>query len=534
MVSNQNIKSVVYYAKSEGIKIDFNSFLYQAENHPNYPTILAITDTLNSYNIENGVIQVSVSEIDLLPDRFAVFLSNEKSDSELYFVEKKDNIYFYTINKKAVEISKTELESRWSNLVLLIEESQIENLANTTENKGFTVLCFFCLGLLVLILIQFQESVKIKLFFIFPILGIIFSVVALQDIFNTKNVFFNSLCNITGTNDCASVIGSTKWKIFELIKLSDLSIVFFVSQFFAFLTFLFIGDTVGFFSIQKVLIFGATPVLFLSLYYQKFVEKKWCTICLFIITVILLEICYLISFQNNILTISIQSFIIFCFVFISIVLIWSVLQKLLTKQKELKEFEIKGNRFMRNYDIFKNTLLASSKIDYKGIVSGNIILGNHDASLKIIIISSPFCKHCADVHTVIDEILKRYNDKVCFDIRFNFNYEQNDEKSKRIHQKLVNIYYNKGQEVFIKELYNWYKNKDEDRLSSIDISQLGNLNVYEILDEQFNWNQKNGISFTPTIIINNYFFPKEYDRKELIHFINDLAEDEDFYINTNN
>lgn len=534
MISNQNIKAVVSYAKSEGIKIDFDDFLYQAENHPNYPTILAISDTLNSYNIENGAIQVSASEIDLLPDRFAAFLSKEKNNSELYFVEKKGNAYFYTIDKKDFEISKSELESRWSNLVLLLEESKTEKVTNTTRNKGFMLLSLLCFGLFVLVLMQFQESIKIKLFFTFPILGIMFSVVALQDLFNAKSELINSFCNITGINNCSTVINSTKWKFFEFINLSDLSIVFFVSQFLTFLTFLFIGDAIGFFSIQKVLIFGTTPVLFLSLYYQKFVEKKWCAICLFIITLIFLEICYLISFQNNILTISFQSLVSFCFVFLSIVLIWSVLKKLLTKQKELKEFEIKSNRFMRNYDIFKNTLLASPKRDYKGIVSGNIILGNPDASLKILIVSSPFCEHCAEVHTLIEEIFERYNDKVCFDFRFNFNYEQSDEKSKRIHQKLVNIYYDKGQEVFMKGLHDWYKNKDDDRLVSADKSQLSNLNIYEILDEQFNWNQENGISFTPAIIINNYFFPKEYDRKELIHFINDLAEDEDFYINTNN
>jgi hypothetical protein len=83
MISNQNIKSVVSNAKSEGKKIDFAVFLYQAENHPDYPTILSISDTLNFFNFENGAVQVGTQEIDLLPDRFAAFPSKEKSYSKL-------------------------------------------------------------------------------------------------------------------------------------------------------------------------------------------------------------------------------------------------------------------------------------------------------------------------------------------------------------------------------------------------------------------------------------------------------------------
>lgn len=41
-------------------------------------------------------------------------------------------------------------------------------------------------------------------------------------------------------------------------------------------------------------------------------------------------------------------------------------------------------------------------------------------------------------------------------------------------------------------------------------------------------NLENDIQFTPTILINNLQYPRMYDRKELIYFIRDLLEDEDF------
>ena len=50
--------------------------------------------------------------------------------------------------------------------------------------------------------------------------------------------------------------------------------------------------------------------------------------------------------------------------------------------------------------------------------------------------------------------------------------------------------------------------------------------INEILESQFIWNKKNELTFTPAIIINGYHFPDEYERNDLLYFINELVEDE--------
>lgn len=209
-------------------------------------------------------------------------------------------------------------------------------------------------------------------------------------------------------------------------------------------------------------------------------------------------------------------------------MVWFILKKLLTQQKELKEFQVKSNRFMRNYEIFKNTLIVSNPIQNTPIHSGVILLGNANASLKITVITSPFCSFCAEAHIIIEEILEKYPKTVCFDIRFNFNGAHSDEKSKKIHQQLVTIYFNYGQETFIKAFHSWFENRDETKLNNLTNTGINELKTNLILEEQYNWNQENDLNFTPAIIIHGYTFPKQYDRHQLIHFINDLSEDEDF------
>jgi uncharacterized membrane protein len=525
---SENLITLFQYLEKERITIDKSEFEFQIQSHPDYPSLLAVADTLSFFNIKNGVIQVSATEIDLLPDRFTVFLSKEKSNSELYLIERKDNIYFCIKDKKALAISKSELESQWGNIVLLIEKSETEEAIKQIKKPWYWVLQLFATSLFVLAFYQFEANLATKTFLIFPVLGILFSIAALKDLFGAKNKLLNDFCNMTGATNCNTVVGSTKWKIFEIVNFSDLSIVFFTSQFLGLFVSLITYDTIIYFSIQKILLLAAVPILLLSLYYQKFVEKKWCPICLVIITVILLELGFLFVFQKNVFVFSMSSIILFGLVFTSLIIVWSRLKKILTQLKELKESQLKGTRFMRNYEVFKNSLLASSKVNYQPLSSGNLVVGNENANLKITLISNPFCGHCAATHTLIEDILKVHKDSVCVDFRFNFSKESNDEQSEKIHQKLVRIYYDNGQEAFLEALRNWFENKNDSQLITTIKSSLSDLKINEILQEQYLMNQTNEIAFTPAIIINQYQYPKIYDRAELVYFINDLIEDEDF------
>jgi len=522
----ENYSYLFQYLKKEGIPIDKDEFEFQVQSHPDYPSLLSISDTLSFFNINNGAMRLASSEIELLPERFIAVLREENNKLQLCFIEKKGNEYVYIKDKKSLIISKQDLETKWENIVLLAEKSEIE-LTNSSNKLSWIIPIWF-LAIFILILYQSADNLQTKLFFLFPILGMLFSVAALKDLFGTKSELLNSFCNMTASTSCTSIVSSTKWKIFKFVNFSDLSIILFSSQFIGLLLFLFTGNTVVFFSIQKVLIFTAAPVLFLSLYYQKFVEKKWCPICLAIITVIFLEFCYVHFFQNLSFGISLHYIFMMGFVIASAALVWLILKKLLIQQKELKEFQLKGSRFMRNYEIFKNTLLASNQVENDLLNVGTIVLGNTEAPLRIIVVTSPFCGYCKDAHFIIEEILQKYHDTVCVDIRFNFNIEYDGEKSKEIHQKLVAIYYDQGQAAFSKALHSWFENKDEKKLDSLVINEDNILKINMILEKQFNWNKNNNINYTPAIIINQFVFPKQYERNELIRFIAELSEDEDF------
>ena len=93
---NENFKFLFQYLEKENITIDKNEFEIQIQSHPDYPSLLTISDTLSFFNIDNGAMRIDVSEIVLLPDCFIALLSEEVKEPQMYFIEKKGNSYFYT------------------------------------------------------------------------------------------------------------------------------------------------------------------------------------------------------------------------------------------------------------------------------------------------------------------------------------------------------------------------------------------------------------------------------------------------------
>jgi protein-disulfide isomerase/uncharacterized membrane protein len=359
-------------------------------------------------------------------------------------------------------------------------------------------------------------------------IGVYLAVEALLHELGIKSKFSETVCALNVNTDCGAVINGKKSKIMKLINFSDSSFVFFSGQLLALLFLTISNQTTFFCTITTMLLLFSLPITVTSIYQQWFVIKKWCPICLAIIVVIYLEFFSFLYFKGFNLAINTKSIIYYLFALTVCLIMTYFSKKIIKTNVEQKSKIAESNRFKRNYSLFKIALLASDKVSKRTTVSKNIILGNPDAQLKIIMISSPFCGHCKDAHQTMDLILKHYKEKVSIEIRFNFDVTLGDKKSEIAHQKLINIYLDKGQEAFNEALHDWFENKEIDKINSNKHYHLTEATANKILQAQLLWNQENAITFTPTLIINGHHFPKEYEREDLIYFMNDLAEDKDF------
>lgn len=526
MAENISFNNVFHYMEKESITFDKDEILFQIQSHPNFPSLLSISDTLTFFNINNGALRIEASQIDLLPDQFMALLKEANSESQFYYIYKKGEKYITIKDKISYEIDREELESRWLDLIFLIEKPDVEHTNSIKSQRVLNVLIILCILLFLPLYFRSNYSISILLFLLFPSVGILFSIAALKELFGTKNNFINRFCNITTSTDCTAVVASNKWTLFTIINFSDLSIVFFSSQLFALITFLVSGNLLEYVAIQKILLIISTPVIILSLYYQKFVEKKWCPICLVIASIILLEIGYLFLVVTIRIPISVNSLVLYAYVILIIITLWILLKNTLSKQKDLKEFQINANRLLRNYTVFKHTLTASPRIEIPSHVG--MVLGNPESNAQITIITNPFCGHCKEVHEIINAILEKHGDDLRVKIIFKTAFELDTEEIKLFFQILMTIYLEKGEKKFTEALSDFFASKNVEAWNQTYQVPIDSEKVDHIYSVMNHWCLENQINYTPEVFLNGFKYPSEYEKENLTFYISDFIEDTHF------
>jgi protein-disulfide isomerase len=141
------------------------------------------------------------------------------------------------------------------------------------------------------------------------------------------------------------------------------------------------------------------------------------------------------------------------------------------------------------------------------------------------------CGFCAESFQTYYEILNKYED---VQINFIFSLFTNDPNNPayKILNSFLEIYYRKSKEEAIEVLKEWFDSKDFNNWIKKHYQiEAQNQDIEAILKKHLNWAVKNNIHQTPTTIINNYFYPNEYNIKDIFYFIDDiLLENNDLQI----
>jgi uncharacterized membrane protein len=520
----KNLEYLSTYLEKLKVKYDKKELEFQFSSHPDYPSLLAISDTLNFLKINNAFFKIEVEQLELLPDSFVAELRNpDKELNDLFYIEKQDDHYVIFQKQKTLKLPTDEMKASFAGLVFLIEVDEEAAPAKKETKPNFfkIVLSLVCT---VLIVYFFRESSLTDIvFLVTSLLGLYLAINALGDLFGAKNKVIESFCNATKITSCDAVINSKKWKIFEFISFSDLGMLFFSFQLILSLLFIPNNNAQEFYTIQSVALASGVPIIFLSLYYQKFVEKKWCPICLLIITVVVIQISFLwFSDQLLISAPETNSLLMSTLLFALIALSWFSLKAQFQQVKSLKEKNLTLTRFSRNYSIFKHQL-ALGKKHFSGIDQYKpIVLGQENSNFQVTFFTSPFCIHCKGAHTLMNRMLEVYGN----DIRINvfFSTGARREGDGLVLNHLVDSYLPKRTENFI-SVSNEVYGQDAYRHPESSKYNASSEELFDVLKSHSEFSQSYNFHLTPTIFINGYEFPQVYDREELIHFIPDLLED---------
>ncbi|NIF07199.1 vitamin K epoxide reductase family protein [Chryseobacterium sp. Tr-659] len=518
-MTRKSYTAVINYLDYNKIHIDRDEFELQLEGHPDFPSLLAFSDALNFFNIENYSYRIDNDEKDILPEDFLALV-----EGELTVVKNKNNQL--TINGSPAH----DFFTKWENIIFIVEQ---EESANTKPKFDYSYINWGIFILLLVFLLGYDSSNRIlKLIFACTsLVGFIMAYEAYKKTHGKGTFIPVGVCKSNYLNtDCDLVFNSKKWKLFTKIDLSEISLLFFTTQVTCFVLFSLMGNIGFFLEVYQYALLGFIPIACMSLYYQIVVVKKYCPVCMAIIACVLIQliVANLMFFDHK--TIDVGSVILF---FIGIFGTMIVLLNLRANEEiaQKNEYIIKKDlKFRRNYKFFKNNLSFQKKLTDTDF-SGAFVFGNEKALQSLTFITNPFCKHCKDFYPVFIKLVKKYSDELRINIFFDIDLGRDDVDNRTVHINLSSIYINSENKAdFLEALSGWYSvqgyNENKTGWYRKYSKYFGNPEeALVILKEHEKWCGNNSIHFTPDIFINDTEYPLQYERADLEYFIPELLSE---------
>lgn len=492
--------------------------------HPEFPSLLSISDTFEQYGLESMAMRLNDDHLNEIPFPCIVQVARPRGHF-FNVITRFSNQSVSLVDEKGDQknISKLDFSKIWTGVCLLVEEG--ENTKEPEIEKRIieqkiikTLVSAGLIGFMGLIGIGLSENGLSGLFFgyfLLKILGLAISFVLLWYQQDKENPTLQRFCTGGGRSfDCNSILDSKDFQLLDgRINPSLLAFAYFLTGI-SMLAF----SANSSFPLLLVLSIATLPVVIYSLYYQALVIKSWCRFCLFIQAVLTVEIITAIIIMSEFWVdgLSISAIAFFTFLFTGIILGGVWIKPLLEYQNELYKTKRELGKLKSNKQLFKIVLSQSKKI--LDLPEGlGILFKGKAAKNQVIKVCNPYCGPCSVVHPA----LKNLFDRGLIDLQILFAPTKGDMQKEKTIQHFLAIAEKDNQLYTRKALDDWYERKEKDYVKYAKKHPINQgLNQQdEKIKLMEDWCNRENIAYTPTLFINGYELPKEYQVEDLKYLL---------------
>lgn len=479
-----------------------NAFEDSYYSHPNFPSLLAITDGLALEKIENIAANIPFVHFADLPNTFITELGID--EKKFYLLQKKGLQVIITDEKhNSRVIALDEIEKIWTGIVLIIEESKKLKLPQSSNFYAIPSALLF-IGIVIIKANSF--SFITSLFLFISLFGVFLSIEISKLYFNDDKATESKFCNISKEFSCSKTIKSKKYLLSKYIEFVDLPIIFFGFTMIGIIFSIVSLSTIGLLSSLSI------PIVFYSIYIQKKELQNWCVLCLLISLTLIANSIFFWYFQLELSFITLNELLL-CLFSASL---WFYLKKYVMLNNDNKRVINKLLRFKRNDNVFNAiSIQVKEKEELESLPK--ITIGSMDTPNTLTLFLSPSCPHCHTAFIEALNLLENHGESIKIEICYNLN---------------INNYINPYLDIAktIMKLFNQNKNF---KLALVDW-HIGKLSIAdwkkkwcfdddfivenEQLEKQLQWCIKNNFYYAPVKIFNGKLMSEDYEIKELFYF----------------
>jgi uncharacterized membrane protein len=503
------------------------------KEHPAFPSLLSISDTLDEFKIENASLRIPKDKLTEIEGAFIAHM--QTMGGSFAFVDKieNDTVTYLNGDNKWVTEPVADFSNKWDGVVLVAEanpKSVEPGYADNRRKESLNNLRLpFILGatfIIALIATWFatQDSAVTNWAYwallLVKLAGIVTSVLLLIQTVDKDNPFTNQICKLNKKTDCNSILQSKAASIFGgLVSWSEVGLYYFGGGFIALLL-AAISNNAAVLTMLAVINILALPYTIYSVYYQARIAKLWCVLCLIVQGLLWLELAAGFTFLNfSNFAPDLQSFAILFVSYIVPVLVWVFIKPFIKKSLQVDPMKVSYVRLKGNSDIFNSYLQTQRQVQlHNGMAS--VVQGNPEAEFTVTMVTNPYCGPCASAHSKLEELVDKYGEHFKMVTVFTAG-EAEDDHRRKVARHMIGIYQQKGKEAAHEAYHDWYTSnaKDFDVWAGKYPIDNNDASLNDTVEQHRKWCDEVHIEFTPTIFVNGFQLPEAYQVDDLKYFI---------------
>ncbi|MDR2231957.1 MAG: thioredoxin domain-containing protein [Tannerella sp.] len=521
----------------------FANQTFNEHHHKN--NLYGLSRMLSDYGVQNAATKIEDREQDIfnIECPFVAFFGGDfvvvekvsphitltKGEAISHPSGESEGAVSFIRNGKRLIIPVSDFIKSWSGIVLLAETSSASGEPGYAAHHKKEllsiaqkiVLGLACLSLVLYAYFKFNlyTNLGFSLLLLINLLGIYTCYLLVLKQLHVQSRYVDKICTLFSRSDCNNVLESDAAKLFGVFGWSEIGLGYFTANT---VILLFLPQLLPWLVVFNIL---ALPYSFWSVWYQKVKARQWCPLCLMVQILLwaIFVINLLFSFINfpdllfhcQLSIVNCQLFTVACCVYAIPILTLCLIIPKLAEGSQVVQLRQEISSIKANEDIFRALLLQQTQ--YEATASDSqIIFGNPTATLKITILTNPFCNPCARMHARVDKLLKETKGTVC--IRYIFSaFNENLEYANR---SFIAIYLQKGRETAWQLYSDWFDKGKALEAAFFNDMQLDMTNP--AIESEFAkheaWKEKTQLRATPTIVVNGFKLPDNYKIEDLQYF----------------
>ena len=420
---NLNLSRVfVEYIRLLRLPITRNSVNEYLSFHPYPNSLLALVDIMAHFRIDRAALEVPFSEANVLP--LPLFAHLQRNQEQIVLVSQitPDSIEWFDPDVGWQRGPREEISKSWTGKVLICEpsaESGEKYFRNARWREGLAnsriILAFILTALVLGTLLYLSESTSMALTGLggLKAIGMILSILIWAKSNSIAGPASENWCRTGAKINCNKVMNSAGARLNSWLSWADVGLLYFVGTSILLGIFLMTGDNMnGLWNLHLLFGIGFACFSTYSIYYQARILRNWCTLCLGIIALGLME--FLITLYtlsgNWALTPINLGYVSVAFALPVIILL--LINPLAKKAGEQPELKAALRQLRARPDLFHVLIHSFPIVEPIPPELPFIPLGNQNSNMQLAAFLSPTCAPCLDTYLQLAELVDEISIKV--------------------------------------------------------------------------------------------------------------------------